>query len=66
VAPASLFARIGLRAGDRVTAVDGRALRTLDDAAGLYARLATATALTVDVARGSERITLRVQVTKLP
>ena len=64
VAAGSLFHRLGLRAGDRVTAVDGRAIRSLDDGAALYARLSTATTLTVDVARGSERLTLRLQVTK--
>jgi S1-C subfamily serine protease len=64
VAPGSLFHRLGLRAGDRVTAVDGRPVRTLDEAAALYARLSTATKLSVDVTRGTEKITLRLQVTK--
>jgi S1-C subfamily serine protease len=64
VAPGSLFARLGLRAGDRVTAVDGRSIRSLDDAAVLYARLSTATKVSVDVARGTGKVTLRLQVTK--
>jgi hypothetical protein len=44
--------------------VDGRPLRTLDDAAALYARLSRLAMLTVEIQRGSERITLRVPVTK--
>jgi S1-C subfamily serine protease len=64
VAPDSLPHRLGLRTGDRIVSVDGRPLRTLDDAAALYARLSRLAMLTVEIQRGSERITLRVPVTK--
>jgi len=64
VAPGSLAHRIGLRNGDRVVAVDGHPLRSLDDAAALYARLAGASRVEAEVVRGAERLALRVQVTK--
>jgi hypothetical protein len=44
--------------------VDGRPLRTLDDAAALYARLPRLAAISVELQRGTDRITLRVPVTK--
>jgi hypothetical protein len=59
VASTSYFWKLGLRDGDIVTAIDGKPLRTLDDAASAYARLGSAKALTVDVERGSARGTLR-------
>lgn len=60
--PGSLFARVGLRAGDLVTAIDGRPLRTLDDLAALYARAGSLTSLTVQVMRGGKPTTLRVSI----
>jgi S1-C subfamily serine protease len=64
VAPDSLLHRLGLRTGDRVLSVDGRPLRTLDDAAALYARLPRLAAISVELQRGTDRVTLRVPVTK--
>ena len=62
VAPASIFDRAGLRAGDTITAIDGTRLRSLDDAANLYARASTARALTVQLVRDGKPTTLRVAI----
>ncbi len=59
VAPSSYFWRLGLRGGDVVTAIDGKPLRTLDDAAAAYVRLGTARQLAVEVERAGARGTLR-------
>jgi hypothetical protein len=42
-----------------VTSIDGKPLRTLDDAASAYARLGSAQKLAVEVERGNARGTLR-------
>ncbi len=62
VAAGSLFAKAGLRAGDVVASVDGHALRSLDDAAELYARAPAAKAMTASVLRGGKPVTLRVSI----
>lgn len=62
VAQGSLFARAGLRAGDLITAVDGKPLRSLDDAANLYARASSATAVTVAITRAGKPLTLRMSI----
>jgi general secretion pathway protein C len=59
VASTSYLWKLGLRSGDIVTALDGKPLRTLDDAAAAYARLGSAQKLAVDVERGNARGTLR-------
>jgi S1-C subfamily serine protease len=64
VAADSLFARIGLRAGDVVDAVDGRPLRSIDDTATLYARAASARNVVIHVQRASKPLTLRVAITQ--
>jgi S1-C subfamily serine protease len=62
VGDGTIFQRAGLRAGDVVTSVDGVRLRTLDDAANLYARAATARAMTAQVVRAGKPITLHVVI----
>lgn len=59
VASTSYFWKLGLRGGDVVTAIDGKPLRTLDDAASAYVRLGSAQKLAVEVERGNARGTLR-------
>lgn len=59
VASTSYFWKLGLRGGDIVTSIDGKPLRTLDDAATAYARLGSAQKLAVEVERGNARGTLR-------
>ncbi|HEX5060186.1 MAG TPA: PDZ domain-containing protein, partial [Kofleriaceae bacterium] len=58
----TLLAKAGLHKGDVVTAVDGRPLRSLDDAANLYARSSTVRSATVQVLRGGKPTTLRVAI----
>jgi type II secretory pathway component PulC len=58
----SLFARVGLRPGDIVRAVDNLPLRSLDDAADLYARAGTARNITIQLLRAGKPLTLRVAV----
>jgi hypothetical protein len=62
VAEGSLLAKVGLRKGDIVTYVDGKPLRSLDDAAGLYARADSMRATTIQVARDGKNVTLRVAI----
>jgi S1-C subfamily serine protease len=62
VAPGSVFAKAGLQAGDTITAVDGKPLRTLDDAANLYARAGSIKNASVTVSRDGKSQTLRVAI----
>jgi hypothetical protein len=62
VGEGTIFQRAGLRAGDVVTAVDGARLRSLDDAANLYARASTASAITAQILRGGKPMTLHVAI----
>jgi len=62
VAAGSLFAKAGLKAGDVVSAVDGVPLKSLDDAADLYARAGSVKAMNVAVVRGGTPIVLRVTI----
>jgi membrane-associated protease RseP (regulator of RpoE activity) len=58
----SLLAKLGLRKGDVITAVDGRPLHSLDDAASLYARLSAVKNAAVSVTRAGKPVTLRVAI----
>ncbi|HTL35162.1 MAG TPA: PDZ domain-containing protein [Kofleriaceae bacterium] len=58
----SLIARVGLQKGDVITTVDGQPLRSLDDAANLYARLPTARGSTIQVLRAGKPMTLRIAI----
>ncbi|HSR97499.1 MAG TPA: PDZ domain-containing protein [Kofleriaceae bacterium] len=62
VGEGTLFQRAGLRAGDVIAAVDGARLRSLDDAANLYARAAKASTLTAQIVRGGKPMTLHVAI----
>lgn len=62
IADGSLFAKAGLRAGDVITSIDGKPLRSLDDVAALYARAAKLRLVTAQVVRGGKPITLRVTI----
>jgi len=62
VASGSLFAKAGLRGGDVIASVDGVPLRSLDDAADLYARAASARNVSVAIVRGGKPVTLRVAI----
>lgn len=58
----TLLAKIGLRKGDVLMNVDGKPVRTLDDAASLYARSTTMSMATVQVVRGGKLVVLRVAI----
>lgn len=62
VSDGSVFQRVGLLAGDVIATVDGVRLRSLDDAAGLYARASSAKALTAQIVRGGKPVTLHVTI----
>ena len=62
IKPGSIFAKAGFLAGDVITAVDGKPLRTLDDAAELYARADVMKSATVQVVRGGKPLTLRIAI----
>jgi hypothetical protein len=64
VEASSFFHRMGLRAGDRVLKVHGKVIRSLDDAAAVYARLAKAKKFTVEIERGGVALTLSYKITK--
>jgi len=58
----SLFSKAGLRAGDLITSVEGRPLRSLDDVAALYARAGSLRTVTAQVVRGGKPLTLRAVI----
>lgn len=60
VAPSSVFAKAGLRAGDTVTAVDNMQIRSIDDAADLYVRAPQTRAANIQILRAGKPMTLRV------
>ena len=55
---------MGLRDGDLVKKVDGTAIKGLDDAAAVYARLGKAKKFSVELERDGAPLTLRYQITK--
>jgi hypothetical protein len=64
VASGSLAYRMGVRAGDVVLDIDGKKLRSMNDAAAIYARLMDAERFAVKVRRGTGIITLRYRFTR--
>jgi type II secretory pathway component PulC len=60
----SFFFEMGLRDGDLVKKVDGTAIKGLDDAAAVYARLGKAKKFSVEIERGGAPLTLKYQITK--
>ena len=62
VAPNTIFARIGLRTGDVITAVDGMPVRSIDDAASVYAKVSTARAVAAQIVRNGASMTLHVTI----
>jgi S1-C subfamily serine protease len=62
VTAGSVFAKAGLVSGDLVTSVDGKPLRSLDDAADLYARASKARSMNAQLVRGGKPVALRVAI----
>jgi serine protease DegS len=62
VTPGSLFARAGLKGNDVVLAVNGQPLRSIDDAAELYAHASAVKVVAIDVRRAGKSVTLHVTI----
>lgn len=62
LAPTSMLAKVGLREGDIVTAIDGKPFRSIDDTADLYARAGGIKSATVVVLRNDKPLTLHVAI----
>jgi membrane-associated protease RseP (regulator of RpoE activity) len=62
IAAGTLLEKAGLKKGDVITAVDGKPLRSFDDAADVYARMQTARSSTVVVQRAGKPVTLKVAI----
>jgi membrane-associated protease RseP (regulator of RpoE activity) len=62
LAPESFLHEVGLREGDRVTKVDGVAIKSLDDAASVYARLRKAKTFKVEIVRAGAPLTLTYKI----
>jgi membrane-associated protease RseP (regulator of RpoE activity) len=62
VVAGSLLSKVGLQKGDVITTIDGQPLRSMDDAANLYARLPTARGSTIQVLRAGKPVTLRIAI----
>jgi hypothetical protein len=62
VKPQSVFAKAGLATGDVIVAVDGKPMRSLDDAADLYARAGSMKSATVQILRAGKPQTLRIAI----
>jgi type II secretory pathway component PulC len=62
VAQGSVFAKAGLKNGDLITAVDGKPLKSIDDAADLYIRAGSARTAKVALLRDGKPMTLRLAI----
>ncbi len=62
VTEGTIFTRAGLLTGDLIVSVDGKPLRSLDDAADLYARASTTKVATLAVLRAGKPLVLRVAI----
>ena len=62
IAAGTILAKAGLKKGDTITAVDGKALRSFDDAADLYGRMQHARAATIVVQRTGKPVTLKIAI----
>lgn len=58
----SIFAKAGLQTGDTITAVDGKPLKTIDDAADLYARAGSMKKASVQIVRAGKPQTLQISI----
>lgn len=58
----SLFAKAGLVPGDVIKSVDGRPLKSIDDAADLYARAGSMRTATIQLTRAGKPQTLRIAI----
>jgi membrane-associated protease RseP (regulator of RpoE activity) len=62
IAKGTILAKLGLLDGDLLSSVDSQPVRSLDDAASLYARAGTAKAATLYVVRSGKPVALKVTI----
>lgn len=62
IAKGTILAKLGLQDGDVLASVDNQPVRSLDDAASLYARAGTTKAATLYVVRGGKPVALKVTI----
>jgi general secretion pathway protein C len=62
VKPTSVFRRMGLRNGDILTGVDGRPIRSIDDALSLYHGLKGSDQLSLEISRRGRPRTINYQI----
>lgn len=62
MAPDSLLAKAGLRPGDVITSINNQPLRSLDDAANLYARAGSMKVATIVFQRSGKPLMLRLAI----
>lgn len=62
VGPDSLLAKAGLRPGDVITSINNQPLRSLDDAANLYARAGSMKVATIVFQRAGKPMMLRLAI----
>jgi general secretion pathway protein C len=62
IRPGKLWARLGLKNGDLVRAINGTALSSPDNALEVYSSLRTASALTIDITRGGKSVVLNYTI----
>jgi len=62
IADGTLLAKAGLKKGDVVTAVENQPLKSLDDAADLYARAGSVRSSTIQVVRAGKPLTLKIAI----
>ncbi len=62
IKPGSLFRRLGLRNGDVIEGVNGRAIQSVDDALSIYSRFRNASSVTVDIKRRGRKRTFQYTI----
>ena len=62
IKPGSLFRRLGLRNGDVIQGVNGRSIRSVDDALSIYRRLLNSASVAVDIQRRGRRWTMQYSI----
>jgi len=62
IKPNSIFSQMGLRSGDIITSVDGRHIRSVDDAFDLYRNLQSSSHVTLELKRRGRPITMNYTI----
>jgi general secretion pathway protein C len=62
IKPNSIFRQMGLRSGDIITGVDGKRIRSVDDAFNLYRNLQSSSNVTLELKRSGRPITMNYTI----